>query len=140
MSAIVGNDWNVQRGYFNTALRGIPPRASVEAAQQTLELWSRGELDWIKWLDDVERVRSAFAALIGIPPAQIGVGHTTAGLVNVVASNLKPYLGRACGRRSFPGAIHRWIYRGPAHHLTEMPTNGKLALCRCNASRRLASI
>jgi selenocysteine lyase/cysteine desulfurase len=89
MSAIVGNDWNVQRGYFNTALRGIPPRASVEAAQQTLELWSRGELDWIKWLDDVERVRSAFAALIGIPPAQIGVGHTTAGLVNVVASNLK---------------------------------------------------
>jgi selenocysteine lyase/cysteine desulfurase len=89
MSAIVGNDWNVQRGYFNTALRGIPPRASVEAARQTLELWSRGELDWIKWLDDVERVRSAFAALIGIPAAQIGVGHTTAALVNVVASNLK---------------------------------------------------
>ena len=89
MSAIVRKDWNVQRGYFNTALRGIPPRASVKAAQRTLELWSRGELDWIEWLDDVERVRSEFAALIGLPPAQIGVGHTTSALVNVVAANLK---------------------------------------------------
>jgi selenocysteine lyase/cysteine desulfurase len=90
MTAIVGRQWNVQRGYFNTALRGIPPRASVEAAQRTIELWSRGDLDWIGWLDDVERVRSEFAALIGVPPAQIGVGHTTAALVNVVAVNLKP--------------------------------------------------
>lgn len=89
MSAIVGKEWNVQRGYFNTALRGIPPRASVAAAQRTLELWSRGDLDWIEWLDDVERVRNEFATLIGMSPAQIGVGHTTAALVNVVAANLK---------------------------------------------------
>ena len=79
MSAIAGKEWNVQRGYFNTALRGIPPRASVEAARRTIELWSRGDLDWVEWLDDVERVRSEFAALIGIPPARIGVGHTTRG-------------------------------------------------------------
>ena len=89
MSAIVGKEWNVQRGYLNTALRGIPPRASVEAAQRTVELWSRGDLDWVEWLDDVKRVRSEFATLIGIPPARIGVGHTTAALVNVVAANLK---------------------------------------------------
>jgi selenocysteine lyase/cysteine desulfurase len=89
MPDIVGKEWNVQRGYFNTALRGIPPRASVAAAQRTLELWSRGDLDWIEWLDDVERARKAFATLIGMPPAQIGVGHTTAALVNVVAANLK---------------------------------------------------
>jgi selenocysteine lyase/cysteine desulfurase len=89
MSAIAGKEWNVERGYFNTALRGIPPRASVEAAQRTIELWSRGDLDWVEWLDDVERVRSAFAALIGIPSARIGMGHTTAALVNVVAANLR---------------------------------------------------
>lgn len=89
MSAIAGREWNVQRGYFNTALRGIPPRASVEAAQRTIELWSRGDLDWVEWLDDVDRVRAEFAALIGIPSAQIGLGHTTAALVNVVAANLK---------------------------------------------------
>jgi len=89
MSTIVGKEWNVRRGYFNTALRGIPPRASVEAAQRTIELWSRGDLDWVEWLDDVERVRSEFGVLIGIPPARIGVGHTTAALVNVVAANLK---------------------------------------------------
>jgi hypothetical protein len=70
----LGNERNVQRGYFNTALRGIPPGASVDTAQRTLEFWSRGDLDWVEWLDEVERLRSEFAALIGIPPPQIGVG------------------------------------------------------------------
>lgn len=89
MSVIARNEWNVQRGYFNTALRGIPPKASVEAAQRTIDLWSRGDLDWVEWLDDVERLRIEFATLIGLPPAQIGIGHTTAALVNVVAAHLK---------------------------------------------------
>jgi len=89
MSAGFEKEWDVQRGYFNTALRGIPPRASVEAARRTIELWSRGNLDWVEWLDDVERIRNEFATLIGVTPTHIGVGHTTAALVNVVAANLK---------------------------------------------------
>ena len=82
--------WNAPHGYFNTALRGIPPKRSVAAAQRTLELWSRGELDWVEWLDELDRVRREFSTLIGVSPAQVGVGHTTAALVNVVAANLKP--------------------------------------------------
>ena len=81
--------WDVRPGYFNTALRGIPPRASVEAARRTIDLWSRGELDWVTWLDDVQSIRREFARLIDVSPAQVGVGHTTAALVNVVAANLK---------------------------------------------------
>jgi len=81
--------WNAPRGYFNTALRGIPPKASVEAAKQTLDAWSRGELDWVPWLDELDKVRAQFAALVGVSTAQVGVGHTTAALVNVVAANLK---------------------------------------------------
>jgi selenocysteine lyase/cysteine desulfurase len=82
--------WNAPRGYFNTALRGIPPKASIEAAKRTLDAWSRGELDWVPWLDELDKVRAEFAALVGVPLAQVGVGHTTAALVNVVAANLKP--------------------------------------------------
>jgi len=81
--------WNASRGYFNTALRGIPPRSSIEASQRTLDLWSRGELDWVPWLDALDEVRREFATLIGVSPAQVGVGHTTAALVSVVAANLK---------------------------------------------------
>lgn len=81
--------WNAPRGYFNTALRGIPPRVSVEAAHRTLDLWSRGDLDWTKWLDELDKVRRDFATLVGVTPAQVGIGHTTAALVNVVAANLK---------------------------------------------------
>ena len=33
--------WQAPAGYFNTALRGIPPRTSVEAAHRTIDLWSR---------------------------------------------------------------------------------------------------
>lgn len=82
--------WNAPRGYFNTALRGIPPRSSVEAAKLTLDLWSRGELDWVTWLEELGKVRQEFATLIGVSPTQVGVGHTTAALVNVVAASLKP--------------------------------------------------
>ena len=82
--------WNAPRGYFNTALRGIPPMSSVEAAKRTLDLWSRGDLDWLTWLEELRKVRQEFGALIGVSPARIGVGHTTAALVNVVAANLKP--------------------------------------------------
>jgi selenocysteine lyase/cysteine desulfurase len=88
MPAIIRDEWNVQRGYFNTALRGVPPKASVRAAQRTIELWSRGDLDWVEWLNDVDKLRAEFSTLVGIPPAQIGIGHTTAALVNVVAANL----------------------------------------------------
>jgi selenocysteine lyase/cysteine desulfurase len=82
--------WNAPRGYFNTALRGIPPQASIEAATRTLDRWSRGELEWVPWLDELDKVRSEFATLIGVSPAQVGIGHTTAALVNVIAANLEP--------------------------------------------------
>jgi selenocysteine lyase/cysteine desulfurase len=81
--------WNAPRGYFNTALRGIPPKASVEAGKLTLEAWARGELDWVPWLDQLNEVRREFAALLAVATAQVGIGHTTAALVNVVAASLK---------------------------------------------------
>jgi selenocysteine lyase/cysteine desulfurase len=81
--------WQAPAGYFNTALRGIPPRTSVEAAHRTIDLWGRGELDWRTWLDEVDAIRGEFATLIGVDQARVGVGHTTAALVNVVAANVK---------------------------------------------------
>jgi selenocysteine lyase/cysteine desulfurase len=81
--------WNAPRGYFNTALRGIAPKASIDAAKRTLDAWGRGELDWVPWLNELEEVRLEFAALLGVSAAQVGIGHTTAALVNVVAANIK---------------------------------------------------
>jgi selenocysteine lyase/cysteine desulfurase len=81
--------WHSPACYFNTALRGIPPLTSVAAAQRTINMWSRGELDWKKWLDETDAIRSEFALLIGVEPARVGVGHTTAALVNVVAANVQ---------------------------------------------------
>ena len=62
--------WQAPTGYFNTALRGIPPRASVEAAHRTIDFTNRGELDWKTWLDEVDAIRAEFATWIGVEPAR----------------------------------------------------------------------
>ena len=103
--------WNAPRGYFNTALRGIPPRASIEAARRTLDLWSRGELDWVPWLDELDHVRRAFATLVGVSPAQVGIGHTTAALVNVVAA--EPEIRLAGSRPGIRAQFQHDTVRGP---------------------------
>ncbi len=62
----------------------------LKRPKRTLDLWSGGDLDWVAWLEELNNVRQEFAKLIGVSPAHVGVGHTTAALVNVVAANLKP--------------------------------------------------
>lgn len=84
----IGDLWDVAPGYLNTALRGIPPRASVRAAQSLLQRWATGRLDWRDWLDAISGVRSAWAGLLGVEATQVGVGHTSASLMAAVARAL----------------------------------------------------
>lgn len=80
--------WSAPTGYLNTALRGLPPRASVDAAHRVIDKWGRGALDWVGWLDQLIEIRERFAALVGVAPHRVGVGHTAASLVGIVAANL----------------------------------------------------
>lgn len=81
--------WQSPHGYLNTALRGLPPAPSVSAAHDIVARWASGALDWVAWLDEMIELRSAFARLAGVPSEQIGVGHTTASLMGIVANNLR---------------------------------------------------
>lgn len=88
--ADIGDLWDVAPGYLNTALRGVPPRASVRAARLLLDGWANGTLDWQQWLDAIDGVRSAWAELMGVAAAQVGIGHTAASLMAAVARALPP--------------------------------------------------
>ena len=80
--------WSVGPGYLNTALRGVPPVASVDAASALLKTWADGSLDWIAWLDEIAEVRQAFARLTGAAADEIAIGHGGASLMAAAARAL----------------------------------------------------
>ena len=77
-----------RRGYLNTALTGLPGPAAVQAARAVVDAWASGTLDWKAAVDQLDAARQAFAALVGIPVHRIGVGHTVAGTLSGIATNL----------------------------------------------------
>lgn len=86
----MGASWAVGPGYLNTALRGVPPKASVDAASALVAAWANGSLDWIAWLDEIAAVRQAFARLIAVGTDEIAIGHGGASLMAAAARVLPP--------------------------------------------------
>lgn len=79
--------WPGARGYLNTARFGLPCARAVAAAANQVGHWGTGHLDRY-WLEDVEPLRTAFAALVGLPAKAIGVGRSTSSLIAGVACSL----------------------------------------------------
>jgi selenocysteine lyase/cysteine desulfurase len=88
-----------------------PVRAALEAFLTT---WSEDGMDWDSWMAEVERARSAFAALIGVSPEQIAVGTSVSQRVSSLASALVQD-SQLSSRRivssvaEFPGVAHAWL-------------------------------
>jgi selenocysteine lyase/cysteine desulfurase len=75
--------------YTDTANYGLPPRTTIAALGQALELWSDGGADWVDdWDSAGDRCRSLFATLLHadddeialMPAASVGVGLVAAAL------------------------------------------------------------
>jgi selenocysteine lyase/cysteine desulfurase len=104
--------WSIKPGYLNTASFGIPPLATVAAAQAVVGRWAEGELAFAQWFRETQLVRADLARLLGVAEAHIALGTSTSGLVSSIAaglpdgaevlapvdehnSNLIPYLNQA---------------------------------------------
>lgn len=88
-----------------------PVRAAIETF---LEGWASLGMDWNAWVEEVERARAAFAALIGAAPATIAVGTSVSQLVSSLANALTTDAQHT--RRKvissaveFPGVAHAWL-------------------------------
>lgn len=75
-------------GYLNTASYGLPPKASVEAAESAHRAWAAGAAVGKDFDADIATGRAAFARLAGVPVGSVTMGHSVAALLGPVASAL----------------------------------------------------
>ncbi|MFL6098728.1 MAG: aminotransferase class V-fold PLP-dependent enzyme [Actinomycetales bacterium] len=80
--------WPRVTGYLNAATLGVPPRTVVEAMTADLRHWAAGEVDAVRYDDDVARCRELFAGLVRVPPSWVATGANTSVMAALVASAL----------------------------------------------------
>src|ERR1051326_529173 len=88
-----------------------PVRAALESF---MEDWATMGMHWDAWMEEIERARAAFAALIGAQPEEIAVGSSVSQLVSSVASALANAPHTSARRivssaAEFPGVAHAWL-------------------------------
>ncbi|MGQ5263790.1 aminotransferase class V-fold PLP-dependent enzyme [Micromonospora sp. ZYX-F-536] len=80
--------WQPEPGWLNTASYGLPPEPAWTAMQEALAGWRVGSTSWEGWGDSVNRARTAFAGLIGVPSEDVAVGATASQMLAPVAAAL----------------------------------------------------
>ena len=99
-----------------------PVRAALG---EFIEDWAAMGMHWDAWLEEVERARAAFAALIGAQPHEITVGSSVSQLVSSLASALVN-VPSTSGRRivtsaaEFPGVAHAWLALRAAGYIVDV--------------------
>jgi selenocysteine lyase/cysteine desulfurase len=88
-----------------------PVRAALDSF---IEDWAAMGMHWDAWMEEVERARAAFAALIGAQPGEIAVGSSVSQLVSSLASALvntpsAPARRIVSSEAEFPGVAHAWL-------------------------------
>jgi selenocysteine lyase/cysteine desulfurase len=73
---------------LNTASYGLPPEPAWTALQDSLAQWRVGSTSWEGWGDSVQRSRTTFAGLIGVPDVDVAVGATVSQMLAPVAASL----------------------------------------------------
>jgi selenocysteine lyase/cysteine desulfurase len=74
--------------YLNTASYGLPPRNGFDAMQEALADWRGGRTSWEHWGESTEGARAAWAAMMGVAPAQVAIGATVSAFVGLIAASL----------------------------------------------------
>ncbi|MEU0552195.1 aminotransferase class V-fold PLP-dependent enzyme [Micromonospora sp. NPDC005979] len=80
--------WKPEPGWLNTASYGLPPEPGWTALQDSLAQWRVGSTSWEGWGDSVQRARTTFAGLIGVPDVDVAVGSTVSQMLAPVAASL----------------------------------------------------
>ncbi|MEJ8279126.1 aminotransferase [Pseudonocardia spirodelae] len=83
-------EWSLPRrpGYLNTASIGIPPLRASAVVADAVARWAAGLGSPRDFDDDVEAARAAFAALAGVPAADVAQGSTASGLIGPLAASV----------------------------------------------------
>src|SRR4029079_16495287 len=101
-----------RRVYVNSCSQGALSVDVEQAMPAYLESSHELRSPWEMWVDQVERLRSRFAASIGADTDEIAVMPSASGGINAVASALDftgPRAGVVLGDFEFPTLAHVWL-------------------------------
>ena len=86
--------------------------ATREAAEAYLDSWNRDGMDWDTWIEEVERARAEFAALVGADSADVAIATSVSQATASVASGLDFGVDRSrvvASGAEFPTVGHVWL-------------------------------
>lgn len=97
---------------LNNCSQGPQTAGALRAARDFLDSWGEDGMDWPRWMDEVERSRTAFAELIGASPDEVAVCASVSDATARVASALD-FSGRrrkvVASAAEFPTVGHVWL-------------------------------
>lgn len=98
--------------YLNTANCGVLPRASVAGVRELAEAAGAGIPAGFGDFDRVERVREAFARLVGVAPDRVALGSAVSTHVGLVSAALPAGSEVLCPEGDFASVINPFMVRG----------------------------
>ncbi|MBT2476933.1 aminotransferase class V-fold PLP-dependent enzyme [Streptomyces sp. ISL-94] len=98
--------------YLNTANCGVLPRSAVAAVRELTEAMGAGTPAGFGDFDRVNRVRAAFARLVGVDPGRVAIGSAVATHVGLVSASLPPGAEVLCPEGDFASVINPFVLRG----------------------------
>ncbi|WP_420081179.1 aminotransferase class V-fold PLP-dependent enzyme [Streptomyces sp. JL4002] len=98
--------------YLNTATCGVLPLSAVAAVRELAEAAGAGAPAGFGDFDRVDRVRAAFARLVGVDTGRVAVGSAVATHVGLVAASLPSGAEVLCPEGDFASVINPFVVRG----------------------------
>jgi selenocysteine lyase/cysteine desulfurase len=120
-------------GYLNTASLGLPPQVTIEAMEAALSEWRSGAATAPGYDHYVDESRAAFAAMVGVPAAQVAVGAQVSALVGMAVTVLSPGARVVVAEGEFTSVVFPFLTRvdlrlevasAPLERLAEAVTPG----------------
>jgi selenocysteine lyase/cysteine desulfurase len=101
-----------RRVYLNTCSQGALSKDVDQAIRGYLESWHEQGSPWELWIEEVDHLRTRFAASIGAEPGEIAVMPSASAGINAIASSLRfdgPRSHVVVGDFEFPTMAQIWL-------------------------------
>lgn len=96
-------------GYLDAATMGMPTTATREAMREALDTWSDGAAHAADYGLSVERARTAYARLVGVPRSEVAIGATTSEFVGLIAASLPDDSEVLCVEGDFSSVVYPFL-------------------------------
>ncbi|MDI2129768.1 aminotransferase class V-fold PLP-dependent enzyme [Yinghuangia seranimata] len=101
--------WQPEPGWLNTASYGLPPTPAYEAVLAAQRDWRVGHTGWEGWGAETDRARAEFAALVGVPAADVATGANVSSLLAPVGASLPPGTRVVVPEVEFTSNLFPWM-------------------------------